>query len=191
MDSLNTDRRDAIKALLAISAAGALSSCKASSSDNAAKVVDKDLVYAAKGQFLNANEFVFLSAIAQTIIPKTETAGAMEAGVPETLQSLVSSWGDDNVRTYWRAGLRDLNDAIGEDFTNMAPEQRHSALAAYDSQVFENEIENKFYKDMKSSIVKAYYMSEPGATEELHYDPVPGDFKGCVPFSEIGKAWAT
>ena len=36
-----------------------------------------------------------------------------------------------------------------------------------------------------------YFTSKPGATITLRYDPVPGDFKGCVPMKEIGRAWAT
>jgi len=44
---------------------------------------------------------------------------------------------------------------------------------------------------MKRTIATAYYMSEVGASEELNYDPVPGDWRADVPFSEIGKAWAT
>jgi len=34
-------------------------------------------------------------------------------------------------------------------------------------------------------------MTEVGADEELIYDPVPGDFQGCIPFEDVGRAWAT
>ncbi len=192
MSNLNEGRRDTIKALLAISATGALTACKPKTRDDSKSVSgNRDLVYAAKGQFFNAKEFAFLSAVAQTIMPKTDTAGAIEAGVPETIQSLVSEWGDDSFRAYWRAGLRGVSNELEGSFAALSPAERQAKLADYDSKVFNDSIEDKFYKDMKHTIVSAYYMSEPGATEELHYDPVPGDFRGCVPFSEIGKAWAT
>ena len=192
MSKLNEGRRDTIKALLAISAAGALAACKPKNRDDSKGLSgNRDLVYAAKGQFFNAKELVFLSAVAQTIMPKTDTAGAVEAGVPETIQSLVSEWGDDSFRSYWRAGLRGISNELEGNFATLSAVDRQVKLADYDSKVFSNTIEDKFYKDMKHTIVTAYYMSEPGATEELHYDPVPGDFRGCVPFSEIGKAWAT
>jgi hypothetical protein len=37
-----------------------------------------------------------------------------------------------------------------------------------------------------------FFTSEPGATQVLQYDPVPGAYKGCIPLSEAGngKAWA-
>jgi len=36
-----------------------------------------------------------------------------------------------------------------------------------------------------------YFTSEPGATIALRYDPVPGDYRGCVPLKDIGRGWAT
>lgn len=76
-------------------------------------------------------------------------------------------------------------------FAKLPAVERETVLTKFDAGVYGDTIKNDFYKDLKSSIGAAYYMSEPGATEELNYDPVPGDFKGCIPFSEVGKAWAT
>lgn len=188
MSKHTANRREAIKSLLAIYAAGALAACSPGSKEASES---KDLTYAASGQFLGSAEMALLSGLAQTIMPETDTAGAIEAGVPQTLQSLVSEWGDDGIRLYWRAGLRNLSNVLGSKFATLSSAERHDVLSAYDAQVFGDAVDDKFYKDMKAGIVSAYYMSEPGATQELHYDPVPGDFKGCVPFSEIGKAWAT
>jgi len=74
---------------------------------------------------------------------------------------------------------------------NLPALQRNNVLTKYDNDVFTGRTENKFYRDIKQTIATAYYMSELGATEELHYEPVPGEWRGDVPFSEIGKAWAT
>ncbi|HMR57922.1 MAG TPA: gluconate 2-dehydrogenase subunit 3 family protein, partial [Cyclobacteriaceae bacterium] len=40
-------------------------------------------------------------------------------------------------------------------------------------------------------VLAGYFSSEPGATQALQYNPVPGPFRGCVPYAEVGKAWAT
>jgi len=182
-------RRDAMKLLLATAAASALASCGNTQGDeNLAKIVD--------GKFLTAGEMALLSALAQTIIPNTESPGAIEAGVPETIEGLLSGWGDDKVRVHWRSGLRSLAKQLGnrkgaDGFLDMSETARFERLQVFDEGVFGEKIKNDFYKDFKQTIATAYYMSEAGATQELLYDPVPGDFKGCIPFDDVGKAWAT
>lgn len=192
-DKLIFSRREGIKGLLAISAAGALAACGKRESQSGKGT--SSLKYAAKGKFFDMREVGLLSALAQTIIPKTDTPSAVEAGVLETLQDLVSNWGDDSLRLYWREGLRQLSDVLkqnaGEDFASTSDLQQNNVLGKYDAQTAKGEVDDPFYLDMKRTIATAYYMSEAGATEELHYDPVPGEWRGDVPFSEIGKAWAT
>lgn len=185
-------KRDAMKALLAISAVGALSACKASDKADAKTASS---VTAPRSAFFTPEEFAFLTATAQTIIPKTDTPGAVEAGVPDVISELVTEWGDDGFKDYWRSGLSALSAALndGSDggFAALSPAQKHKRLAAYDADIFSGHQVNEFYSDMKMTLVTAYYMTEAGATEELIYDPVPGDWVGVVPFSEIGKVWAT
>jgi len=187
----NLTKREAIKALLAISAAGALSSCKAGGETEAKYL---PAIEDRGANFFTASEFAFLNAVAQTIIPKTQTAGAIEAGVPNALASLVADWGDDNYKNYWRTGLdalsTELNAKSGGAFAELNIKKQHDVLAAYDAKVFGGQKKDGFYKDMKSTIATAYYMSEPGASEELRYEAVPGDWKGCVDLSEIGRTWA-
>ena len=55
-----------------------------------------------------------------------------------------------------------------------------------------NKIRN-FYMKMKSDIIITYFRSEVGAKEILKYNGpsvVLGNYKGCVPFDNIGKSWA-
>jgi gluconate 2-dehydrogenase gamma chain len=44
---------------------------------------------------------------------------------------------------------------------------------------------------MKELTLLGFFTSEAGATKVLQYNQVPGPFKGCVPLTEVGKAWAT
>lgn len=183
-------RRDALKSLLAISAAGALAACVGEGKAGEAKA--PKLSSAAS---LSASEMALVAALGQTIIPKTETAGAIEAGVPDVMQTLFTEWGDDSFRAYWRAGLGKLETHFvqsgGQKFTDMTPAQQENLLGTYDTKAFADDEFDPFYKDLKNTIATAYYMSEPGASEELEYDPVPGEWRGCVPLSEQPKTWAT
>jgi len=196
MDKIIMQRRDALKSLLAISAASALAACTGKTESREAKpAASASLKYASEGKFLGADEMALVSALAQTIIPKTDTAGAIEAGVPAAIQGLASEWGDDNHRKYTRAGLAALDKHFksvgGQAFADQSEKQRESLLAKYDADVFGGKVKDDFYRNFKSTVATAYYMSEPGATEELIYEAVPGEWKGCVPFSEIGRTWAT
>lgn len=188
-DFMTIQRRDAIKALLAISAAGALSACLEGPANSGGATT----VSAAPK--LSASEMALVSALAQTIIPKTETAGAIEAGVPATIQSLFTDWADDNYRTYWRGGLDKLEQYFiksgGQPFAKMSASQQANVLGKYDAKAYAETGFDDFYKALKSTVATAYYMSEPGASEELAYEPVPGEWRGCVPLSEFPKTWAT
>jgi len=154
MHNIGTTRRDAIKGLLAISASGALAACSGAKDGNASAAKSANTA-----SELSAANMVTLTAVVDTIIPATDTGGAIAAGVPATLASLVKDWGDDKFKAYWTAGI--------------------------------GKVKDDFYKDMKQTAATAYYMSEIGASEELAYEPVPGEWIGCVPLSDYPKTWAT
>ena len=187
---LRLHRREVIQSLIALSAVGGLAACGAS--EDSPPESNSNSV--APGYF-HASEMALIAAIAQTIIPQTETAGAVEAGVPDTLQSLATDWGDAEYQQYWREGLAALGAALisseGTPFENMSPDQQATALQVYDAGVFSEETDDQFYRDFKETVVEAYYMSEPGATEELAYEPVPGDWIACAPLIDFPKTWAT
>jgi len=190
MHDFKLQRRQVFQGLIALSAVGGLAACGAADETSTAETSPAP----APGYF-DANEMALIAALAQTIIPQTDTAGAVEAGVPATLQDLATEWGDDAFRQYWRDGLADLRASLtaetGGDFESLSPSERQTALMSFDANVFAGNIENGFYRDFKGTVVQAYYMSESGATEELAYEPVPGEWIGCVSLSDYPKTWAT
>lgn len=195
MNMMNLDRRDMFKSLLALSAVGAVSACGGAQETASTDAATETPAEASASGFFNASEMAFIAAVSDTIIPTTDTPGAVAAGVPETIQALATDWGNDDFRTYWRNGLTNLGGALtdqaGGEFGSLDPEQKLAALSAYDASVFDGQTDDGFYRALKATIVQAYYMSEPGATEELAYEPVPGEWIGCVPLSEFPKTWAT
>ncbi len=187
--NLKLNRRETMLSLLAVATAG-LVACKDKQTDSEIKEAVEG--YKVGDPFLNGSEMALLTSIAGLIIPDTDTPGAVKAGVPDMIQDLLSNWGDDSVRTYWRAGLKSVADHFGgAEFASMGADQQVKDLSILDSGVYGGSVKLPFYKDLKQAIAGGYYMSEVGATQELVYDPVPGDFLGCIEFSEIGKAWAT
>lgn len=182
------DRRNAMKLLLAAGAASGVASCgNGSETKSAPRKVSKTM--------LDTAEMALLTALSSVIIPTTETLGAADVGVPDTIQDLLKNWGEDDLRVYWFEGLASIETHFkktkGKPFASLDPVTRLSALETYDKAVYEGKIDNPFYKNAKATIARAYYMTEVGADEELIYDPVPGDFQGCIPFEDVGRAWAT
>lgn len=174
---MKASRRSVIQGLLALPMIS-LASCKG-------------MVSAGSGP-LTKEQVTFLSALADTIIPTLDTPGAVAAKVPETLDELIKSWASAETQNKWHTILGGIKDKLNEGGVNFAkanPKERTARLAALDKAVFDTpEHPLKAYREVKSTVATAYYMSEPGATQDLRYAAVPGDFNGDAP---VGKTWAT
>ncbi len=186
------DRRDLLKGSLALTAFTLMPACKQMGDGGSTAFLSGE-------KFLSKAELVFLGSLCDTIIPTTTSPGAVAAKVPETLQDLLSNWASDETRGNWRMVLEGLKVALdkaaGREFAQANPATRAKALSPLDTEVYAAFYANKAhellaYHDVKKTIGEAYYMSEPGATVELHYEAVPGDWKADEPMSKIGRTWA-
>ena len=48
----------------------------------------------------------------------------------------------------------------------------------------------KAIESLRSLGISSYFASETIAMEHLSYDPVPGQWNGCIPVSEVGNVWS-
>lgn len=132
--------------------------------------------------------------LAELIIPKTDTPGALAVDAHHTISHLLRACASRQQQTWFVAGLERI-DAIakakgGKRFVALAPARQVALLTALDAGAAPfNPADRQFFSQLKSYTAFAYYTSEPGATRELAYAPVPGGFKGNVPFKEIGRNW--
>src|SRR4051812_7264445 len=69
---------------------------------------------------LNPHQNETVATIAELIIPKTDTPGAREAGVPAFIDVMLAEWGDEDQRQVFTAGLANVDErsraACGKDF---------------------------------------------------------------------------
>lgn len=149
----------------------------------------------AKGlDLLSADEIAFVSDLVETIIPTTDTPGAIAAGVPDYIHLMLARWYKSDERKVILDGFKAIGararERYGRDFTKLTPAERLTLLQGFDAEAYGSSEGEHFFRQIKSLTVAGYYTSEIGATQELLYDPVPGPFEGCVPFSEIGRPWA-
>jgi hypothetical protein len=86
---------------------------------------------------LDAPHYALLTALADTILPRTDTPGAVEAGVPQLVDALLGSWASPPRRTELVAALDDV-DRLARDqhkrgFAALTPAEREALLTPYDA----------------------------------------------------------
>ena len=163
-----------------------------------------------KPVFLSSEQAAIISEIAEIIIPKTDTPGAKETGVPGFIDQLLKDTYSKEDQDKFLAGLKSFNEeaekSTGDSFLELDPEQRTAFVKkVHDDTINANptkdpsdrrrnrNADRPFILRMKELTMLGYFTSEVGATQVLQYEAVPGAYKGCIPLSEAGngRAWAT
>ena len=134
-----------------------------------------------------------VATIAELIIPKTDTPGARDAGVPAFIDVMLADWGDNDQRQMFTTGLANVDarsrTAFGKEFIGCTPEQQSEILQDLDYELAQlrdakSDTSKNFFGAMKWLTLTGYYTSEAGATSELHYRVVPGLFEPCYPLEQ-------
>ena len=126
------------------------------------------------------------------MIPRTDTPGAKEAGVPSYFDAMMANWASEERRRGFAALIADLDQAAlaagGKPLAALAPAQAFEVVRAFDAERMGKG--DGVYSKFKELVLTLYYLSEVGATQELRYEPIPGAWE---PWNEIGpdtRAWA-
>jgi hypothetical protein len=134
-----------------------------------------------------------VATIAELIIPKTDTPGAREAGVPAFIDVMLAEWGDDDQRKVFTAGLANVDERsralFGKDFIASSAEQQVQILTDLDAELArlrdtKSDTSKNFFQAMKWLTLTGYYTSEVGATTEQHFRIVPGRYEPCYPLEQ-------
>lgn len=139
--------------------------------------------------------------LADLIIPPTDTPGALQAGVGEFIDYVVSRWYHKGERARFLAGLdqlqRQARVQFGSNFVELPASQQAQLLSdAAASQANESASaqafgEGSFFTQIKELTVVGYYTSEIGSTQELNYLPMPGSYDGHYKFAQVGRQWSS
>lgn len=148
---------------------------------------------------LTMDQARLLDVVAELIIPATDTPGAREAGVPQFIDRALANYCEKWQVEQLKGGLTrmdvDARAAHGDVFVALAPDRQVELLTRYDEEAAagrrQTPGQSHFFPALEDLVTVGYFTSEPGATMALRYDPVPGEYHGCVPLSEIQRAWAT
>lgn len=146
--------------------------------------------------FFDSDQAHLLTVLSDVIIPSGETPGASEVGVPGFIEEMVTAVYNPEEREQFVAGLerfgRQAEEIHGERFTDLDPETQYEFAHKQNIAALEGTEEHPpFFLVMKELTMMGYFTSEPGATEVLRYEDVPGRYDACIPFEEVGRTWAT
>jgi hypothetical protein len=176
----------------AAGAAGVLAGCAATPAVEAAPAP----------RFLTAAEARDVAALADRILPRTDTPGAVDVGVSAFIDRMLADYYPERERMIARAGLAEVAAAAlarhRSAFADLSEARQVALMTEWDRQAFLQSQANAgvadapphFFRLFKELTTLGFFTSEIGATQVLRYEPVPGPWRADVPYSEIGRAWA-
>ena len=137
--------------------------------------------------FFTAAEFELIEALTDTLIPKTSTAGALDAQVPTFMDMVVGHCMNKEDQQHIKKGLQQLTD---DHFVKLAANDQLKAVKKIDAAAFIDGGENLWFRIFKKLTLIGYFTSQKGMTEALNYVKVPGEYKACIPYKKGDKALA-
>lgn len=157
-----------------------------------------------KPAFLTTDQLSFVSEVAEIIIPRTDTPGAKDVGVPALIDQMLKDVFAKADQDRFVAGLTEFDAQArqqhGRGFLELERAQQtafltsvtETAMAAERAHSGPPPFPRPFVLLTREITLLGYFMSQPGATKVLQYNPMPGPFRGCVPLAEAGngKQWA-
>src|SRR5450755_1876915 len=129
---------------------------------------------------LDAHQHATVSAMADLIIPRTETPGAVDARVPEFIDLILSDWSDDRSRASFLRGLAAVDElnrqSFDKHFVDSSPQQQAEILRLLGEEMARDaqkiaanprgargglpEPHGNFYYTFRQLVVTGYFTSE-------------------------------
>ena len=129
-----------------------------------------------KPQFFQDSEVETVAAVAERILPETDTPGARRALVHQYIDFILSK-GEGADRDRFREGLVSLDGRcaalFGKPFAELEPGRQDEILTGIS--------ESQFFQEVKRLTVDGYYRSEVGMRQELGFEgnTFLAEFEGC------------
>lgn len=159
--------------------------------------------------FFSNDQASLVAALTEIIIPRTDTPGAIDAGVPMFIDRMLKEvYPKESQETFLKkltAFDEGAREAYGNSFLECSETEKIGYFKKEHDKAFQNSgsglssgwwnagvnNDKPFILELKELTLLGFFTSKPGATQVLQYNQVPGPYKGCVPLKDVGKAWAT
>lgn len=155
--------------------------------------------------FLSKDHALLISALIDTILPKTDTPGGLDVKadifIDKVYKHMYSTEAQNAIVTEMNAFNDKAKAAYGKVFHQLNSKQKEEFLRKeeasspkFGGQVWGTSVGDQppvgFYRSFKSTAIWAYCTTQEIGKNVLNYDPLPGDYKGCIPLQEVGKVWS-
>ena len=151
---------------------------------------------AVSGMF-SQNDIAFLDEVAETIIPKTTTAGAKEAEVGKFMTVMVNDCYEEVDQKIFKDGIRKLDEECdkknGHSFMKADATQRKELLVSLDKEAKDYTKNKKtgdpnhYFSMMKQLTLLGYFTSKAGLEQNFDYKQTPTRYDGAVPYKKGDK----
>ncbi len=158
-------------------------------------------------QYFTQEQADLVSTIADCILPRTSTPGALEVGVPAFIDMMLKEILEAREQKAFMMGLKEVNAAsfyeFGKPFMALQRQEQETLLVKIESAEILSEIDRRekrpdewnfpFFLRFKQMALSGYFTSKLVGMEVTNYDPNPGAYKGCIPLSEVpkGRIWSS
>jgi Gluconate 2-dehydrogenase subunit 3 len=145
----------------------------------------------------------FLDAVADTILPTTDTPGARVAAVGPFIARYSAACYPPEHIALLKSGIADIDAQMqvlqGKGFRQADEQAKISLLTQIDRQAKEQahladaktrDVSPHYFTLMKQLTLYGFFTSEAGATRVARYRPVPGRYRGCIPYVKGETFWA-
>jgi glucoside 3-dehydrogenase (cytochrome c) hitch-hiker subunit len=144
--------------------------------------------------YLTAAQGPLVSAAAERILPRTDTPGAIDVGVPAFIDRFYGEFMSPADRQLLVNALDEIERAAksahGSSFATLAAAQQDAVLRSIATA--QQGRDPSPFGLLRSVTVLGYFTSEQVGRTVLHYDPVPGAYDGCVPIDQVSRRnWTT
>ncbi|HTP68957.1 MAG TPA: gluconate 2-dehydrogenase subunit 3 family protein [Dongiaceae bacterium] len=150
---------------------------------------------------LSVHQHATLIAMAELILPRTDTPGAKDTNVNLFIDRILADWCTIAERDRFLTGLADVDrraqSLFQKNFVDSSVAQQTEILRGLGEELAEAvaavasgargnrgstpEPQDNFYLQFRKLTLTGYFTSEPGFTQQLGQEIVPGRFDSCAP----------
>jgi Gluconate 2-dehydrogenase subunit 3 len=133
-------------------------------------------------EYFSQGDYATLSKLADLIIPRTDTPGAIDAAVPHWIDRQVAA--EPELQAAFKQGLAYLAEQArtmnGSEFIALTEPQQIAILQALSAD--KDTAKSGFFQTVKDLTIDGYYSSKPGLVQELGFkgNTFRASFPGCT-----------
>ncbi len=160
-----------------------------------------------KASGLNDNTIALITELCETVIPRTDTPGAKDAGLPAFFIGMLRECYTPQQQALMEAGFKDIDTRSqqqhGKPFVQLNAEQKTALASELDAEALaynrgeQTPWDGSHYAGLphyftlyKQLMIFGFFTSKVGATEVLRFSEVPGDYRD-ISYKKGDKAWMT